>query len=189
MRRVVYFLISLLIYINVQAQEYVDLGLSVNWATYNVGATSVEELGTPFFDGTTTVWENGKNMSRTNAVQNFKDFSGNSEYDAATANWGSGWRTPTLAEWKELVKRCKIRNSKIVASDGTKIFGLTFIGPNGNAIFLHNTPPVPKMGGIYQSSTPNKMGYVWAWWLDGIIVYNPHNAKDMGIYVRPVINK
>lgn len=60
--------------------EWVDLGLSVKWATCNVGADSPESLG-DYFDG------NG---------------------DAAHDEWGGGWRTPTLEEWEELLDKCEM---------------------------------------------------------------------------------
>lgn len=180
----------LLLSFNVHAQEYVDLGLSVNWATYNVGATSVEEVGMPFVAGTTIIWEKGKNMSRVNAVQHLTDFSGNSLCDAATANWGDGWRTPTIAEWRELFKQCKMRKSKIETSNGLKLIGVTFVGPNGNSIFLPNSPYLPRLYGGYQSSTPNKQKRLWVFMINELTPYDAKQAiVDMGFYVRPVKNK
>ena len=173
-----------------QAQESVDLGLSVNWAKYNVGATSMEDVGIPYVAGTTIVWEKGKNMSRVDAVQHLVDFSGNSLCDAATANWGDGWRTPTLAEWRELFKQCKMRKSKMETASGLKLIGVTFVGPNGNSIFLPNSPFLPKFNGGYQSSTPNKQNRLWVFMLNELTPYDARQALvDMGFYVRPVKDK
>ena len=112
--------IALMLGFRVQAQEYVDLGLSVNWATYNVGANNIEELGEKFVAGTTIKWQKGR--AKTHAVIHINGFSGNAEYDAVTANWGQGWRTPARAEWEELIRRCKWKHSKLVLSNGTKIY-------------------------------------------------------------------
>ena len=59
--------------------EYVDLGLSVKWASRNVGAAGPEQTG-GFFS-----W---------------------SEDDIAHAKLGGSWRMPTTKEMKELIKKC-----------------------------------------------------------------------------------
>lgn len=63
--------------------EWVDLGLSVKWATCNVGAGSPESFG-DYFDGAA---------------------------DAAHDEWGGGWRTPTMDEWQELIDNCEMSES------------------------------------------------------------------------------
>ena len=59
--------------------EYVDLGLSVKWASRNVGAAGPEQTG-GFFS-----W---------------------SEDDIAHARLGGSWRMPTTKEINELIKKC-----------------------------------------------------------------------------------
>ncbi len=184
MKRLFIFVGLLIWAFNAQAQEYVDLGLSVNWATYNVGAQSIEELGTAFVAGTTIKWQKG--MAKTNAVNHINDFSGNIEYDAAAANWGQGWRTPTRTEWEELIRCCKWRYSRLVLSNGTKIKGVQIIGPNGNSIFLHYT--LMNMLHAYQTSTPHKRKGLCVF-SDGLCVYNVATWNDIGFHIRPVIDK
>ncbi len=81
----------------------VDLGLSVKWATCNVGATTPEEYGDYFAWGETTTRE-----TYTEETYNvsMNDISGNAQYDAATANWGGDWRMPTYDELNELINSC-----------------------------------------------------------------------------------
>ena len=102
--------------------EYVDLGLSVKWATCNVGASSPEEYGDYFawgetqpksnYDWSTYKWCNGSDDTQTK-------YNTNSSYgtvdnkttldlsdDAARANWGGSWRMPTDAELTELREQC-----------------------------------------------------------------------------------
>ena len=55
------------------------------------------------------------------------DISANANYDAATANWGNGWRMPTTLELAELYLYCKWEFT------GT---GYKVTGPNENSIFL-----------------------------------------------------
>ena len=57
----------------------IDLGLSVCWAAYNIGASSPEEYGTYFS------WYG---------------------YDIAYEEWGDGWRMPTVDEGTELIENC-----------------------------------------------------------------------------------
>ena len=53
------------------------------------------------------------------------------EDDAATANWGSDWRTPTREEWIELNQNT---NSTWVVQDN--VYGKLFTASNGNTLFL-----------------------------------------------------
>lgn len=61
------------------APKGVDLGLSVRWAEFNVGATKAQEFGT--VDGRT-------------------------ELEYAAVSYGGNWRMLTDAEWKELTDNC-----------------------------------------------------------------------------------
>lgn len=82
----------------VQGHEYVDLGLSVKWATCNIGASTPEQYGDYYCRGrTTTTWDT-PSLSLT-------DISGSS-YDAAYENWGNRWRTPSKAQFEELIDNC-----------------------------------------------------------------------------------
>ena len=133
---------------------YVDLGLSVKWATYNVGATSPEEYGDYFAWGETTTKDNysssncptyGLSISELQS-QGYIDSEGilTPQYDAATANWGGNWRMPTCAELNELDTQC------IWEWINTNDFkGYKVTGPNGNSIFL------PAAGYRYGSSLDN----------------------------------
>ena len=121
--------------------EAVDLGLSVKWATRNVGATSPEDFGDYFSWGevcskTTYIRDSCKTYN-----ENIDDISGNGLYDAATANWGDGWRMPTKAEMQEIIDNCAWECTIINNVMGYKVTGL-----NGNYIFL------PVAGYIFSSS-------------------------------------
>ena len=114
------------------AEQAIDMGLSVKWAPWNVGASKAEENGAYFawgeintketYDWGTYYWmaEGQSDWTNINKYQiadgqfsadwYAKDqFIGDgkstleSEDDAATANWGSGWRMPTMAELEELM--------------------------------------------------------------------------------------
>ena len=184
MKKVFTLLIALCSIIGARAQEYVDLGLSVNWATCNIGANSPEENGINFIGGTKDVYD-----SKTTRMKNLilpkhtQDYSGNPAYDAATAYWGDGWRTPTYAEWSELLASCSWQWYQYESGKGT-IYGYRVIGPNGNSIIL---PARPKNSmstfnsASYQCSTPHQSGkylYVFYYFKEkkGLCKYK-HNIK------------
>ena len=62
--------------------DFIDLGLSVNWATCNLGSNY------PFFRGT------------------LYELSMEYQGDTATALWGKDWRMPTKEEFQELMDSC-----------------------------------------------------------------------------------
>ena len=139
--------------------EYVDLGLpsGLKWATCNVGAENPEDYGDYFAWGETKTKDTyTADNNITNGLQ-IEDISGDSEYDAAAANWRGDWRMPILAECAELLEECKW---EWIMQGG--VYGYRVVGPNGNYIFL------PSAGyrdgssifydgecGLYWSSTPD----------------------------------
>ncbi len=137
----------------INGHEYVDLGLSVKWATCNVGANKPEDYGDYFAWGeTNTKSSYTSDNSKTNGKQ-MNDIKGNSQYDAARANWGGTWRLPTKAELEELKNKCTWRWT---TQNGVKGYKVT--GPNGNSIFL------PAAGYRYGSSlrSAGEYGYYWS---------------------------
>ena len=88
---------------------WVDLGLSVKWATCNLGASRPEEAGDYYAWGeinTKAIYTEDNSESYRSKDQKWNNIGGTSEYDAARANWGGSWRLPTLAEFKELIDNC-----------------------------------------------------------------------------------
>ena len=88
--------------------EYVDLGLSVKWATMNLGATSPEDYGNYYVWGETEPKDMGQSYNDVYAKYNSNDNLRELENDddAAYVNWGAGWRMPTKSELEELVTGC-----------------------------------------------------------------------------------
>ena len=132
--------------------DYVNLGLSSGtlWATCNVGADNPEDYGDYFawgetqskttYNWSTYIYCNGDyNQLTKYCTQSdfgFNGFTDNlktlqSSDDAATANWGEGWRTPTYNQWVELLTKC---SHSWTTQNGVK--GCLFTGRNGNSIFL-----------------------------------------------------
>ena len=102
----------------------VDLGLSVKWASVNVGANDEKELGNYYGwgetsekpDGTYYNWESyqvfegiGPDVdSRDAALARLYDSNLilKSEYDVAHVKWGGSWRMPTAKQFEELMEKC-----------------------------------------------------------------------------------
>ena len=141
----------------IAGHEYVDLGLSVKWATCNIGASSPEEYGDYFawgevepkevYDWNTYKWCNGSEYSLTKYCTNSSYGTVDNKTtlelsdDAARANWGGSWRMPTHAELTELRNLC---TWKWTTQNGVEGYKVT--GTNGNSIFL------PAAGVRYDSS-------------------------------------
>ncbi len=173
----------------VNGHEYVDLGLSVKWATCNVGASSPSGYGNYYAWGETTTkseYTTGNSVTR---GKNMSDISGNSRYDAARANWGGTWRLPTKAEIEELINNCTWEWTSQNGVNGYKV-----TGPNGNSIFL------PAAGyrygsslfsagsyGDYWSSTPSSYtGYAYYLYFGSSNFGWDDSDRYYGLSVRPV---
>ena len=149
--------------------EAVDLGLSVKWATMNVGANAPEEYGDYFawgetepkdyYDWSTYKWCNGSETTMTKYCT--KSYYGTVDNktvlelsdDAARANWGGTWRMPTVDEIKELLDNCHWEWTTRNGVNGQKV-----TGPSGKSIFL------PAAGYRNGSSlyTAGSYGYYWS---------------------------
>ena len=131
--------------------DWVDLGLpsGTRWATCNVGSTTPEGYGDYF------AW--GETSTKTIYTEDNYTYTGNpitlpTSADAATANWGNGWRMPTREEMDELYRNCTREWTTQNDVNGEK-----FIGPNGNSIFL------PAAGYRHDGDLDNasSRGYYW----------------------------
>ena len=144
--------------------EAVDLGLSVKWASCNVGAECPEEYGDYFAWGEISPKEEYTEDNCTTYDVPMSDIAGNPAYDAATANWGEDWRMPTVAEIEELYNNCIWKWMTLRG-----VNGMCVTGPNGNSIFLPAAAYRYEMSygavgswGDYWSSTPNGDDYYYA---------------------------
>ena len=143
------------------SEEVVDLGLpsGLKWRSMNVGASKPEEYGNYYAWAETSPKSNYASSNYKYPSTNYGDgiivyakydttpVQGDgktvleAEDDAATANLGNGWRTPTFKEFKELRENCtwtwKTQNG---------VNGMLVTGPNGKSIFLPG-------GGWYTNTT------------------------------------
>ena len=134
--------------------EYVDLGLSVKWATCNIGADSAWNGGAHFEWGEVEPrqWGDSKENKYCAYSSDITKYCTIAKYgynglvddkiildaedDATTINWGGRWRMPTKEEFDELCDNCTFELQTLNGKIGYKV-----IGKNGNFIFL----PMPDI--------------------------------------------
>lgn len=169
----------------------IDLGLSVKWASCNLGANSPEQKGHWI------AW--GEVMPKSHYHYTW----GNYQYgeaqptvlpascDAASVNWGGTWRIPTDAEWLELINNCTWTWTTRNKREGYEVQG-----SNGNSIFL---PTAGRLTDLHSYS-----GTYGEYWSSSLKTDNPAFAqcvcfgenigvrwsvcwRYVGLSVRPVL--
>ena len=165
-----------------QGYEYVDLGLSVKWATCNVGAYSPEQYGDYYAWGETDTKEYYGSDNCISKYYDIDDIKGTNK-DVAHVKWGGDWRMPTRSEFNELLNKC---DWKLTTYKGVQGYMIT--GPNGNSIFL-------PCAGIYYWDTPIDVGESGRYWCstyeDCLHITSTQRTTDSawcwyGMSVRPV---
>ena len=170
---------------------YVDLGLSVKWATMNVGASKAEEYGDYFAWGETTTkdtynWStykycNGSSSTLTKYC-NMSSYGNNGftdnktqldlSDDAARVNWGGAWRMPTDAEWTELREQCTWTWTTQNGKNGYKVTSKKS-GYTNNSIFL-------PAAGYRSDSSLYSAGSHGDYWSSSLSTVSPGLAWDVG---------
>lgn len=115
--------------------EWVDLGLSVKWATCNVGATKPGQRGDYFAWGETSKksqysWDTYTYYENGTCIDIGKDIA-RTKYDVAYMKWGGNWCMPTDKQIDEL-----LNNTTYEETTQNKVWGLKFTAKNGRSIFL-----------------------------------------------------
>ncbi len=187
--------------------EMIDLGLSVKWASHNVGASSPEDFGGYYAWGETEEKSDYDVYTYKYAVDSDGDglltlldkdyiyigsnISG-TQYDVAHVKWGGSWRMPTRNEIAELVNKC---SRKWTTYNGVN--GQLVTGPNGNSIFLPAAGyrfltsflSVGNYGGYWSATLEEGSSDhvydlhflsdgLWSYWQDRIIGYSVRPVSD-----------
>lgn len=157
--------------------EAVDLGLSVKWANVNVGAKKPSDFGTYFAWGETKPknfyswdsyqWSRGKTQFLTKYSTADRKTQLDPSDDSARANWGDEWRTPTEAEYEELVNpdNCKWEWTTKDGVNGYKVTGKK----TGQSIFL------PITGFRYYGGIQFRAIY-GIYWTSSLYTNNPNKV-------------
>lgn len=156
---------------NIKEGQLVDLGLSVYWAGWNVGASSPEGYGDYFAWGET---KSKKDYSRYeykyfNSEDGVIDIGANisgTKYDVARHKWGGEWRMPTKEEFNELIYKCQWEWTQEKGISGYKV-----TGPNGNSIFL-------PAAGNYDGETNEDKGSDVSYWSATVVVTSGYSSEE-----------
>lgn len=138
--------------------EAIDLGLSVKWASFNLGASKPEEYGhyyswgelMPKLDYSLETYRWGDPPSKYNQTDGLRVLE--PEDDVAHMILQGNWRMPTTEEDEELYTMC---TREYIQVNG--VYGYKFTGPNGNSIFLPTS-------GLYDGSSYLDGVNEWAWY-------------------------
>ena len=189
--------------------ETIDLGLSVLWASCNLGAESPERYGDYYAWGEVAprgyyAWQTYKyannstfKLTKYCTYKNYGDngFTDNKtvlepEDDAAMVNWGEEWRMPTHADWTELREQCTWIWTTQNDVNGYRVTSKI----NRNSIFL---PAAGYRGGEYLRDD-GSIGYYWssslydnsqrAWYVyfRSDLVIGSDRDRTSGHSIRPV---
>ena len=191
--------------------DWVDLGLpsGLLWATRNVGANSPEEYGNYISWGESAPksvyrWYTYNYGYEDEGFLYITKYNTDSYYgpvdnltilqsgdDAATVNWGSDARVPTIEEWLELMNYCTT-----VWTSQNGVSGRCFTGPNGNSLFLpaagcrldSNLSEAGNRGNYWSSSLYTSFPlHAWNIYFD-TVGYGPVGGsyRDNGLSIRAV---
>lgn len=190
-------------------KDCVDLGLpsGLMWRKYNVGANSEYEKGNYYAWGETVTkqdyyfptykWgeyiENGYKSHYTKYNETDKLTLLQPEDDAATANLGNNYRTPTVKEWEELLAECTWEVATTTNKNNKTVIDYwKVVGPNGNFIILPSAgyyfvDEWKSYSSCYQSASEKAI----LWEIDETNeMPNMFNVKrEYGYPVRPVLKK
>ena len=175
--------------------QYVDLGLSVKWATYNVGASQPQEYGDYYAWGETVTknhyywstyqynigeYDEEKLSSLTKycpkssfGYEGYTDTLSVLELsdDIAHIKWGKNWRIPTADEFQELLDNCTWKWTKL---NGVKGFKVTskIEGHTDKSIFL---PATGYKTGVKLFNSCPTVNY----WTSSLWTRLPYNSLDI----------
>ena len=177
------------------SSDYVDIGLSVAWATCNLGSSTPSNVGGYYRWGETDlsslstgyIWSGSDGFTKYNATDGKVTLEASD--DAASVNLGGKWRMPTNDELTELRNNCTWTPT---TQNGVK--GSTVTGPNGKSIFI----PISKgfsgeFSAEFLSSSLSTYSYdacqyvhALSYRYDENFVYFLRTFRDWGTPIRPV---
>lgn len=210
MKRVLSLMGALLGFINISAQEAVDLGLSVKWANMNIGASNIYDVGEYFAWGETETkgkydfdWDtyfdaekkyNGLTVMKLFNSNRYSSIKGHKSYDVAAKRLGGYWRMPTPEECRELARNCTIQ---LIHDKKRDSYYWEIKGKNGNSIIMPNTGWMGinghTGGGVYFWTTKldeQNDSRAYSAQFDSRLVYKPWAVQPekrcSGLTIRPV---
>ena len=147
----------------------IDLGLSVKWASCNIGANPMTPQGGLYG------WGDPVGNIKTKKIEDYLEYRGGmylatphnisgTKYDIASYHWGKEWRIPDRVQWKELVTKCIWTYEKYKEIEGYRVKG-----PSGNSIFLPLT-------GMREENKISNSSIIGCYWTSEIVEYENSSA-------------
>ncbi len=176
--------------------ERLDLPSGKLWATFNVGATAPEEIGSLFAWGEIVTkerytWGNYIH-GEINAIEKYCTDITSGRYrtadslstlqaadDVATRTWGSEWHIPTKEDWQELIDGCIWAWTTDYEGKGISGYIVTSKDDPDSYIFL---PTTGYRDDKFSLSTDKYGNY----WTSALSEGNPYNAWHAGFSSRQV---
>lgn len=164
-------------------EDYVNMGTKVEWARYNVGATTASEVGGLYGYGDVS------GVLRSTDLSDYasSDIAQVEKYDVALSS-GMGY-LPTASDWNELIAAT---TQEFTTLDGTD--GVLFTAANGNTLFFPLTGM--RQGDEVTNSAlaaywtgelyADNSDYALAYTMDGASVSQEKAPRYQGLAVRPV---
>ena len=188
-------------------KDCVDLGLpsGLMWRKYNVGASSGYEMGNYYAWGETVTKQNYfsttyKWCELDGAIKRYTKYNKTDkltllqpEDDAATANLGENYRTPTPKEWEELLAECTWEVATTTNKNNKTVIDYwKVVGPNGNFIILPSAgyyfgEEWESYSSCYQSAS--EMAILWEIDKTNEMPSMFNVKREYGYPVRPVLKK
>ena len=162
--------------------EAVDLGLSVKWATCNIGASKPEEYGDYYAWGETEIKTNYSSSNYKFGSSSFSMYSTvdgktvlDPADDVAHVKLRGGWRMPTDAEWAELMDNCTWTWTSNYNRTGVagRIVKSRKMGYTSNSIFL-------PAAGFRNFASLSNTGSYGDYWSSSLNTDSPYNAWSIG---------
>ncbi len=191
---------------NYAVPEAIDLGLTVKWASFNLGASKPEDYGDFYawgeiepkkeYSWSTYKWCNGASYRLTKYCWDTDnwDRSGipdeksilDPEDDVAHVKLGGKWRMPTKEELSDLMHKCQWTWIK----ENGALKGYKITATNGNSILLPFAGDVfmPGSEGLYWSSSIYNDGEAYILWFRKVTTYCNLSSERRycGLPIRPV---
>lgn len=181
----------------ISATQAVDLGLSVDWAPFNVGCDEfyASDVGGYYNWADTTGQSIEFRMEKYSVKKQAASIAG-SPLDIASHYWKNGWRMPTKSEIEELISQCKWT----LVNQRGMVKGYIVTGPSGKCIFLPfggwRFAGIYKhqgLYGFYWSATPNEKSdetaAYYLWIKEDVVTVDQADRAVNGLNIRPVHDK
>ena len=172
--------------------DWVDLGLpsGTKWATCNVGAILPEQPGRHYAWGEIVAKSTYSDATSKINNKEIADYSGDPQYDVARATWGGAWRTPTKAEWDELLRYTEWKymkyNNRWCVVLTSNINNMKIIIPTTG--YREGTSLQSSSGnGHYWTSTPDRLNSAFAYHYGAALGEMSTGGRSYGYAIRAVM--